>query len=82
MSSIVKPFKSYEQQVGILQERGMLVGSQERAVYVLERVSYYRLSGYYYSFRRSGGKGAGLLFASAVVGKRAALGYFRARNGL
>ncbi|WP_303989197.1 Abi family protein [Rothia mucilaginosa] len=35
----------------------MLVGSQERAVYVLERVSYYRLSGYYYSFRRSSGSG-------------------------
>lgn len=57
MFSSVKPFKSYEQQVGILQERGMLVGSQERAVYVLERVSYYRLSGYYYSFRRSSGSG-------------------------
>ena len=57
MPSIVKPFKTYEQQVGILRQRGMLVGSQERAVHVLERVSYYRLSGYYYSFRRSSGSG-------------------------
>lgn len=55
MFSSVKPFKSYEQQVGILQERGMLVDSQEHAAHVLERVSYYRLSGYYYSFRRPAG---------------------------
>ena len=57
MPSIVKPFKTYEQQVGILRQRGMLVGSQEHAVHVLERVSYYRLSGYYYSFRRLAGNG-------------------------
>ena len=57
MSPIVKPFKTYEQQVGILRQRGMLVGSQEHAVHVLERVSYYRLSGYYYSFRRPAGSG-------------------------
>ncbi|MDU2571004.1 MAG: Abi family protein [Rothia mucilaginosa] len=57
MSSNMKPFKTYEQQVDVLQGRGMLVGSREHAVQVLERVNYYRFSGYSYAFRQKAGSG-------------------------
>lgn len=55
MSSNMKPFKTYEQQVDVLQNRGMLIGSREYAVQVLERVNYYRFSGYSYAFRQKAG---------------------------
>lgn len=47
-----KKFSSYEQQVHLLQARGMDVGEQDAAVETLRTVSYYRLSGYWYPFRQ------------------------------
>lgn len=46
-----KSFKAYDQQVALLVHRGMEVADADDAVEVLRRVSYYRLSGYWYPFR-------------------------------
>jgi abortive infection bacteriophage resistance protein len=47
-----KLFHSIEQQVALLEARGMDVGERERAADQLQSISYYRLSGYWYPFRR------------------------------
>lgn len=52
MSEAIKKFKTYEEQLDVLAERGMDVGDREEAVLLLKRVSYYRLSGYCYPFRK------------------------------
>lgn len=52
MDEAVKEYKSYEDQVELLAQRGMEVGERPNAVSKLRRVNYYRLSGYWYPFRR------------------------------
>lgn len=52
MSSTPKPFTTHEEQLEILMRRGMLVESKEDAIRFLERVNYYRLSGYWHLFRQ------------------------------
>jgi abortive infection bacteriophage resistance protein len=47
----IKQFKTYAEQVDRLALRGMDVGDQAAAVEQLRKVNYYRLSGYWYSFR-------------------------------
>lgn len=51
----VKPWKSYEQQLEQLMARGMHVSDRARALDHLERIGYYRLSGYWYAFRERSG---------------------------
>jgi abortive infection bacteriophage resistance protein len=51
MPSNPKPFKTHEEQLGILLRRGMTAVSHDEAIKFLESVNYYRLSGYWYSFR-------------------------------
>lgn len=51
----VKPWKSYEQQLEQLMARGMQVSDRARALDHLERIGYYRLSGYWYAFRERSG---------------------------
>lgn len=46
-----KAWLSYEDQLQKLVERGMLVGDEDKALAYLERIGYYRLSGYWYAFR-------------------------------
>lgn len=46
-----KPWKSYEQQLDLLVSRGLAVTDRPTALGYLERIGYYRLSGYFYSFR-------------------------------
>jgi len=46
-----KPWKTYEQQLDILIARGLTVTDRPQALMCLERIGYYRLSGYLYSFR-------------------------------
>lgn len=48
----VKEFKSYDEQIDLLSERGMDVGDRDTARTTLQRVNYYRLSGYWYPFRK------------------------------
>lgn len=47
-----KPFKSYEEQVSILQSRGMGIDDPAHAAEVLRTHNYYRLSGYWHSMRQ------------------------------
>jgi abortive infection bacteriophage resistance protein len=50
-----KIWKSYDEQLDQLIARGLLVTDRERALDHLERIGYYRLSGYWFAFRdRSG----------------------------
>jgi abortive infection bacteriophage resistance protein len=52
MSEDVKAYKTYAEQVALLESRGMDVGDRDSAVSTLRRVNYYRLSGYWYPFRK------------------------------
>ncbi len=51
MSSYEKPWLSVEDQLQQLVERGMTVSDRAKAVECIERIGYYRLSGYWFSFR-------------------------------
>jgi abortive infection bacteriophage resistance protein len=50
-----KPWKSYAEQLGLLIARGMLVTDHALALDYLERIGYYRLSGYWFAFRERSG---------------------------
>lgn len=50
-----KPWKSYEEQLDQLVSRGMAVGDRALALDYLERIGYYRLSGYWFAFRERSG---------------------------
>lgn len=52
MTTSVKEFKTYDEQVDLLISRGMTVDDRQYAVAKLRDVSYYRLSGYWYPFRK------------------------------
>ncbi|WP_270258880.1 Abi family protein [Kocuria marina] len=47
-----KVFQAYSEQVRLLQSRGMQVADPARAERVLRTTNYYRLSGYWYPYRR------------------------------
>lgn len=47
-----KAFKTYDEQIALLRFRGMRIDDEGYARAVLERVNYYRLSGYWYPLRR------------------------------
>lgn len=51
-----KPYKTYRQQVALLESRGMGVGDHRAAEDHLRHVNYYRLSGYWYPFRQVRGQ--------------------------
>lgn len=50
MSISSKNFRSYEEQVDLLVARGMRITDKSEAANHLERINYYRLSGYWYPF--------------------------------
>lgn len=50
-----KPWTSYAEQLDQLIERGMRVEERARALDYLERIGYYRLSGYWFAFRERSG---------------------------
>ena len=52
MAKPLKQWKSYTQQLQLLESRGMIVTDNAKALNYLERVGYYRLSGYWYPFRQ------------------------------
>ena len=43
-----KPRLSYAEQLELLQKRGLVIENKDKALYLLENISYYRLSGYWY----------------------------------
>ena len=47
-----KPFKTIDEQIELLRYRGMTIADDEVARHALERIGYYRLSGYSYPFRK------------------------------
>jgi abortive infection bacteriophage resistance protein len=51
LGGAIKEYRSYDQQVDLLTQRGMDVGDRDEALAMLRRVNYYRLSGYWYPFR-------------------------------
>lgn len=50
-----KPWKSYNDQLNQLIQRGLIVTDNDKALNYLERIGYYRLSGYWYPFRERSG---------------------------
>jgi len=50
-----KPWKTYDEQLEMLRQRGMAIADSERAKHYLQRMGYYRLSGYWYAFRQRDG---------------------------
>jgi abortive infection bacteriophage resistance protein len=51
MQGYPKPWQSYQMQLDLLMVRGMVVTDQAKALEYLERIGYYRLSGYWFAFR-------------------------------
>lgn len=47
-----KIWKSFNEQLALLQERGLLINDEKKALGYLKSLGYYRLSGYLYSFRQ------------------------------
>ena len=50
-----KPWNSYDDQLALLISRGMMVSCRTLAIDYLERIGYYRLSGYWFAFRERSG---------------------------
>ena len=53
----MKPWTSIDDQIALLKSKGMVITDDARAATSLERFGYYRLSGYWYSFRAKGADG-------------------------
>ncbi len=53
--SYVKPWESYVDQLKRVESRGLVVTDRAKALDYLKRIGYYRLSGYWYSFRERSG---------------------------
>ncbi len=51
--SYEKPYLTVDEQLDLLETRGCDIGDRESAASLLNRVGYYRLSGYWYPFRKS-----------------------------
>lgn len=52
MSQVIKPFKTIEEQIDILQGRGLIIDDKELAKKCLTNLNYYRLSAYTLTLRR------------------------------
>lgn len=46
-----KPHLTYNEQVSLLRQRGLIIDDPPKAVEALKRIGYYRLSGYFYPMR-------------------------------
>lgn len=53
MSTYSKPYLTYQQQLELLKSRGLEVTDDAAAISCLSRIGYYRLSAYWYSFRKT-----------------------------
>ena len=54
-----KAFKTHGEQIELLKSRGMCIDDVGWARHILERINYYRLSGYWYPFRKPNPSGTG-----------------------
>ena len=55
MTAYTKPHLPFADQVGLLKNRGLIIDDEAEAQHLLSMIGYYRLSGYWYPFRRSAG---------------------------
>lgn len=53
MAPYTKPYQSIPDMLSTLEQRGMAIADKSRAAACLERIGYYRLSGYWYPLRKS-----------------------------
>lgn len=49
----LKPFKTFQEQLQVLRDRGLGIEDESAALAALKRIGYYRLSGYFYPFRKT-----------------------------
>ena len=52
MTTFGKPYSTPDQQIAILRARGLTISDEAKAKACLKRVGYYRLSAYWYPFRK------------------------------
>ncbi|WP_037585713.1 Abi family protein [Stenoxybacter acetivorans] len=52
MDTELKSWKSFDEQLALLESLSLLVGNRAKALDYLQRIGYYRLSGYWYPFRQ------------------------------
>ncbi len=62
----IKPFKTLEQQVAILKERGLLIDDEEQAKRLLLNLNYYRLSAYTLTLRKNDKFYSGVHFSDVM----------------
>ena len=48
-----KPFTTVTEQIATLKARGLVIADEERAKRYLERIGYFRLSGYSYTLKKN-----------------------------
>jgi abortive infection bacteriophage resistance protein len=51
-TSYLKPYKTFDEQISLLEDRGIVIEDKREALVHLKRLGYYRLSAYWYPFRR------------------------------
>ena len=54
MAEQLKQHKSIEEQIDLLKSRGLIIEDEKAAAEVLERINYYRLSGYLFGYKNNG----------------------------
>ena len=52
MAQEVKPFKTIEEQIAILENRGLIIEDEEYAKKILANLNYYRVSAYTLTLRK------------------------------
>ena len=55
MTDYTKPWLSHLEQLQQLKDRGLTITDDQRALAHLQRIGYYRLSGYWFAFRQRSG---------------------------
>ena len=48
-----KPYKSIQEQIDLLQSRGLIIDDPSDAIHYLHHLNYYRLAGYWLSFEEN-----------------------------
>ncbi|MDX2972393.1 Abi family protein [Kribbella solani] len=56
MTVYAKPHLTFTDQVQLLKSRGLVIADEAEAAHLLSTIGYYRLSGYWYSYRRQLGR--------------------------
>ncbi|MEG1514279.1 MAG: Abi family protein [Clostridia bacterium] len=56
MPNVLKPARTFAEQIALMESRGMLIDDMDKATQSLQRLNYYRISGYAYLFRGTDGR--------------------------